>query len=231
MRERTTVGIILVLLGIGFLLDQFGVISFNDLWIVYWPLILIIIGGLGLLKRDSSKIIASLLLILGILFQSRNLGFIEVDIFKVFWPIALIAVGISIILPKNNTVRKNRFKNESEDYDRNINYKDIIDEFVIMGGIEISVKSQEFKGGKITAIMGGAEIDLREAKLYKNKAKININSLMGGIDIYVPDNWRIEHSGTPIMGGFKNKKESNHDAGAPTLEINFSAIMGGVEIK
>ncbi|NLC66278.1 MAG: cell wall-active antibiotics response protein [Clostridium sp.] len=231
MKDRIIFGVILVLLGAGFLLDQFGVVSFSDIISVYWPLILIIIGVLGLFKKNSSKLISGLILIFGILFQIQKLGFLKVDIFKTFWPVVLIALGFSIIFSRGNLIIRTGTGYKSGNYDKNVSLENVIDESAIMAGIERNVHSQEFRGGKVTVIMGGVDLDLREAKLYNNEAHLEINTIMGGVDIYVPENWRVEHKGTPILGGFTNKRKYSGDINAPLLVINFSAIMGGIEVK
>lgn len=226
MKDRSTFGIILVLLGIGFLLDQFNIISFNNIINIYWPIILIAIGLVGLLKEKSSKMVNAIVVILGVLFQARNLGIIDINIFKLFWPVILIVTGINIIFSKNKG-----FHNAFDRSHDNISLEDQIDEFIVMGGVEINVGSQEFKGGKITTIIGGVELDLRDAKLYNNKATINIQTIMGGVEIYVPETWKIEHRGTPILGGFSSKKRYKTDKDAPVLNIEYTLVMGGVEVR
>ncbi|MGO1468815.1 MAG: LiaF transmembrane domain-containing protein [Tissierella sp.] len=231
MKDRSIFGIILVLLGIGFLLEQFDIISFNNIISSYWPIILIVIGVVGLLKKGSSKIGNAILLILGILFQVRNLGLIDINLFKLFWPIILIIIGVNIIFSKNKVSNNEDFRDSSDGMSARVSLEDRIDEFVILSGMEINIGSQEFKGGKITAIMGGVELDLRDAKLHNNKATININTVMGGAEIHIPETWKVEHSGTPILGGFSSKKRVKIDSNSPVLKINYTLIMGGIEVK
>lgn len=223
MKDRSTFGIILILLGLGFLLDQFNIISFNNIVSNYWPIILIVIGGFGFLNKKSSKAINGLLIVFGLLFQARNIGLIDVNIYKVFWPIILIVVGIRILFEKTNKDAKSHNKSASSEA--------YIDELAIMSGLETNIESQEFKGGKITAIMASVELDLRDSKLYNNEATLNINALMSGVEIYVPENWKIKHSGTPLLGEFSNKKRYKEDYEAPILNINFSVMMGSIEVK
>lgn len=227
MKDKSILGIILILLGLGFLLDQFNIISFNSIISMYWPVVLIILGVVGFLKKNASKIINVLLIVLGILFQARNMDLIDVNIFRLFWPVILIILGIQMIFPENNLFRN---KDNERKFGKQ-NLKDHIDEFAIISGLESNIESQEFKGGKVTAIMAGVELDLRDAQLYNNEAAIEINAVMSGVEIYVPENWKIEHSGTPILGEFSNKKRYKEDMDAPVLKINFSVIMGSIEIK
>lgn len=229
IKSRSFFGIILVLLGIGFLLEQFNIISFNNIISLYWPIILIVIGVVGFLNKRSSRVFNMLLVIFGVLFQAQNIDLINVNIYKLFWPIILIIIGISIIFTKNLPIVNKSHGQQSSN--GNISLEDYIDEFAIMSGIDTDIGSQEFKGGKITAIMAGIKLDLRGAKLYNNEATININVIMAGIEIYVPENWRIVHSGIPIMGEFDSKRRFNPDPNAPVLTVNFSVLMGGIEIK
>lgn len=239
MKDRSFLGIIFILLGVGFLLEQFNIISFYSIISIYWPIILIALGIVGFLKKSSSKIVNTVLIVLGILFQARNLGILDINIFKLFWPIILIIIGLRILLPakdmsrdKNDDKGKEDFKDSKDKSDReNISYEDSIHEFAIMSGLETSIESQEFRGGNITTIMASVELDLRDAKLYNNKANIDINVVMGGIEIFVPENWKIEHNGTPILGEFSNKKRYKEDPDAPVLNINFFLLMSSIEIK
>ncbi len=226
MKDRSLFGIILILLGIGFLLDQFNIISFNNIISIYWPLILIVIGVVGFLNRKNSKLVNTVIIILGIFFQARNLDWIDINIFQLFWPIILIVLGIRIISSKNISDSRDR-----DHEDKNISLDDHIDEFAIMSGLETRIESQEFKGGKITSIMAGIELDLRDSKLYEDEATISINAVMSGVEIYVPEHWKIEHNGSPILGEFSNKKRYKEDLDVPILRINFTLIMGSIEIK
>ena len=113
VRERSVFGIILVLLGLGFLLNQFNVISFNNIIGMYWPVILILIGGAGLFNRRSSKTVNITLIALGLLFQAKNLKLINIDIFKVFWPIVLIIVGINVIFEKKSAITNTKGNSKS----------------------------------------------------------------------------------------------------------------------
>lgn len=231
MKNKSYVGIILVLLGFGFLLDQFNVISFNNIINTYWPVILIVIGIYGLLNRSSSKMVSSIITILGALFLIQNLNILNISVYKLFWPIVLIIVGLSFIFSKNRVFVNRSHSFDSEDSSKNISLQDHVNESVLLSGIETSMESQEFKGGKLSCILGGIELDLRGAKLHDNEATIDINVFMGGVEIYVPEDWNIEHRGTPILGGMSKKRRFVPEEYAPVLKVNFTVIMGGIDIK
>src|SRR5699024_11170455 len=195
----------------------------------------ILIGVSGLLNKRSTKFGNILLIVLGIFIQVDKLGLIYINIWNLFWPIILISIGFKIIFSKGHGkvyVESDHGSDHKEKhFAKNITSKDTINEFTLMAGVTTNNQSQRFKGGKAVAIMGGIEIDLRAARLHNNKAMLEINSIMGGVEIYVPDTWRVEVTGTPILGGWSNKTKHNTDPDAPVLRIKGFVLLGGVEIK
>jgi cell wall-active antibiotic response 4TMS protein YvqF len=108
-----------------------------------------------------------------------------------------------------------------------------LNEFAIMGGGDRIVRSQDFRGGEVTAIMGGFGIDLRGAAIATDSATVNVFTLWGGVDLKVPEEWNVSISGVPILGVFPNNARAfrQGDAAAKTLFVKGVAIMGGVEVK
>lgn len=85
---------------------------------------------------------------------------------------------------------------------------------------------------KVTGIMGGGDLDLREALFAPGVTEIDVFVIMGGVDILVPDGVRIEVTGVGFMGGFdQSGGTAVDDPHAPVLRISGAAITGGVSIK
>ena len=95
-----------------------------------------------------------------------------------------------------------------------------------MGGGDRVVRSQDFRGGEITAIMGGFGIDLRGAAIAGDSATIHIFTLWGGVDLKVPEEWNVVHY---AQGGYLVIAPVKIGAGA-TIGLR-AVIMGGVEVK
>ncbi|MDF2803153.1 MAG: hypothetical protein K0S61_3056 [Anaerocolumna sp.] len=89
-----------------------------------------------------------------------------------------------------------------------------------------------FGGAVINAILGGVELDLRNA-IFSNDTIIDITCIMGGVDIFVPTNMKVVVNCTPIMGGVDCyvKNLNNQAQNQYTLFIKGTCLMGGVEIK
>lgn len=80
------------------------------------------------------------------------------------------------------------------------------------------------------ALMGGTELDFREAVLPLGVTQVQVLAIMGGAEIIVPPGVNVESHGIGIMGGFDDAGQQEHDPAAPTLRIAGLAVMGGVEI-
>ena len=83
------------------------------------------------------------------------------------------------------------------------------------------------------ACMGGIGLDLRDATLTAPVTDIWVFALMGGVEIIVPPDVRLESDGFAIMGGFEDqlKEASSNDPNAPLIRVHGLAIMGGVEAR
>ncbi|WP_299021307.1 DUF1707 domain-containing protein [uncultured Dietzia sp.] len=110
----------------------------------------------------------------------------------------------------------------------------------IMGGCERAGAWTLPADHTAVALMGGIEIDLREATLQSHQTTIRAFAVMGGIDILVPDDIHLEVEGLGIMGGFA--EESGEWApdprpvrqappGAPRVRVTGLALMGGVGVR
>lgn len=83
------------------------------------------------------------------------------------------------------------------------------------------------------AMMGGVEIDLREARFTARETVINANAFWGGIDIFVNAYTHVILDGTGVMGAFdqgRAKVEPELDAGSPVVRIKGFAVMGAVTV-
>jgi hypothetical protein len=86
---------------------------------------------------------------------------------------------------------------------------------------------------RVVAIMGGVELDLRQAELPPGVTEINAFILMGGLSVRVPPGVRLETDGVAIMGGFEDRihEPGIARADAPIVRVTGMAIMGGVDAQ
>ncbi|MGH7741318.1 MAG: LiaF transmembrane domain-containing protein [Candidatus Eiseniibacteriota bacterium] len=102
---------------------------------------------------------------------------------------------------------------------------------VFMSSISRKVASQEFRGGEVVAVLGGAELDLRSAKIAEGSARLEVNLIMGGLTLFVPEDWVVEFQGTPIMGGIDDQTRRPAGEIRGRLMITGVVLLSGILIK
>jgi hypothetical protein len=90
------------------------------------------------------------------------------------------------------------------------------------------VKSENFKGGKVTMVFAGGEIDLSNVKTTAKEIDLNITTVFAGAKLIIPKGWKVNTQGTAIFGGYDNKVVPGE--GSVTLNLRGSAVFGGIEI-
>lgn len=103
----------------------------------------------------------------------------------------------------------------------------------ILGGVErrgIWTVPEHFS---VFCLMGGAELDLREARFSAPEVTFTINTFMGGANIVVNRSTNVVVHGVGLMGGYSAPRSDpavRLTADSPTLHVKGVAIMGGVSV-
>ena len=100
-----------------------------------------------------------------------------------------------------------------------------------MDGIEFVSRSGGLRAGSGTAVMGGMTIDLTEVQS-GDAVTLDLKAIMGGIDVLVPADWRVEMKSTSIMGGTENLTDPDAAADdATVLIVDARAYLGGIAVR
>lgn len=83
------------------------------------------------------------------------------------------------------------------------------------------------------AIMGGVELDFREAFLPSGVTEVHAFAFWGAVEIMAPPGVHVECSGISLMGGFEHRDDASEgiDRSGPVLRVTGVALMGGVEVS
>jgi predicted membrane protein len=225
-QQRLVIGGFILIIGIFSLIDNLNIFSTRDL-VQFWPMVLIVIGGLKITqsKNSSGQLIGGSLVFAGILMTLNHLGVISFGMHD-FWPVFLIIGGLIVIfkdrMPNNNDV-------PGIDGTSSAGGDSTIDVVAVMSGNQGKNSSLDFRGGEITAIMGGVELDLRGASI-QTEAVLTVFSVWGGIVLRVPSDWTIINNGIAIMAGIDDTTVPAMNSGKRLIVTGY-AIMAGVEIK
>jgi len=241
---RLWFGLIILVVGVLFTLDNLGVLDAGEL-LRWWPVLILAAGLLRLVRARSGAAVTGGLIVtfIGVLLLDSNMNFLPGRMWN-YWPVLMILFGASIMMRAWH----------GPGGDASADAADHLSAFAMMSGVERKITSQSFRGGDATAIMGGCEIDLRPAKIANGPAVIDVFAFWGGIEVYVPSDWVVRNEAIPIMGGVVDSRKSAAPDGGPTvfagigvglkpamppsgtdpdrvLVLRGGALMGGIEIK
>jgi hypothetical protein len=105
--------------------------------------------------------------------------------------------------------------------------------WAFMGGVERKGNWTVPRQLRVRVLMGGAVLDLREARFAPGVTEIDVLAVMGGVEVLVPPGVRVECSGAAVMGGFTADTRDVPDAppGQPVVRLSGLAIWGGVDAQ
>jgi predicted membrane protein len=218
---QLVLGVSIAVLGVLFTLDNLHILRAREV-LRFWPVALIAIGlvHLSQAKTAAGTVGGGVWILVGVVLLGGRLGLFHANIFSL-WPLILVLVGARIVW-------------QTTAGDRALDQGDAgatVSAIAVMGGFERRITSHEFRGGEITAFMGGGKLDLREAVPAGGQAVINIFAMMGGFEILVPEGWRVISELTPFMGGIEDKSRTSTQPTAPCLVLRGFVMMGGVTLK
>jgi predicted membrane protein len=224
--SQMIIGLFVVAVGMAFLLDNLGWLDFN-FTLHLWPTALIFFGVLKVVqtRTPSGAIVGGALILVGGVVLLNETGLISVG-WRSLWPLLLIAAGLSVVFKSSNGRSLLEQFNGSLDKDGD---DSVVNITAVMGGFKRRITTPDFRGGEITTLMGGCDLDLRQSSI-NGEAVLNVFSMFGGITIKVPVDWTVVLQGTPIMGGFEEKTvpPTTQDK---RLIVRGYAIMGGLEVR
>ncbi|WP_158970677.1 DUF1707 and DUF2154 domain-containing protein [Paraglaciecola sp. L3A3] len=84
---------------------------------------------------------------------------------------------------------------------------------------------------RIFSILGGSEIDFTDAIFTTPNVTVKIFCLLGGDNIYIPENVNVVSKAFCILAGMDNTAPSIASRQAPTITIEGIVILGGLDIK
>lgn len=208
-----------VLIAVGglWLLDAANVLSAGPTIDHWWPVAVIALGLVTAVadRRLSPGPVA--LIVIGALLLVGQLELVQVN--AVIWPVVAILAGLWLLV---NRGRRSRTREEVSER------QDVV---AVLGAAETRNRSPHFRHANVSAVFGGATLDMRDAQLDPG-ATVDALALFGGVDVIVPPGWRVELGGLPIFGGYDDKTAGSVvPPDAPVLKVAATAIFGGVDVK
>ncbi|MBO3089913.1 LiaI-LiaF-like domain-containing protein [Cellulomonas dongxiuzhuiae] len=212
---QVLVGVLVVLAGVVLLLERSGVVEVDlgTLAGTLWPLLVVLVGVTSLLLVPRAWFGPVVITAAGVVLLLDRLDVLDVSVWDYLWPVAIILIGLGITFGAAGRGGQ----------------EDRITAIAFWWGSERRSRSRRFRSASLTAIMGGIDLDLRDADI-EGSARIDVFTFWGGVDIKVPRTWEVRTTGLPLLGGWENKTEPPV-GGGPVLDVRIVSIMAGAEVR
>ena len=234
-------GFIILAVGVLILLRKLNV--FYPDWLLSWPMILIAIGVITLIKHEFKSFFGVMMLGVGLYFLLEREFNFHFGMQRFIFPIALIFVGIYLITKKRKEqqvleefqekIRKKASASSvsSEEYKIGEEYNKG-EKSTFSSGINKRMLTKNFQGGKLTAAFGGIDLDLTQSD-FSGMVTLQVDVIFGAIKLVVPPHWDVRVEVTNIAAGVEDKRayrQSEVDSDK-VLVIRGTVFFGGLEIK
>ena len=211
-------------------------------FVVSWQSLLIVLGLYFLTRRN--RVVGIATLVIGIYFLLIKLYCLPALSREIVWPVALIAVGIAFLFKakrksdyyrsfdSNKSCGSFDSSTEGEESSECYTANGFLNSNNLFGGVRHVVLDEVFKGAKIRNSFGGTTIDLRHTHIEKGETIIDIESNWGGVELYIPADWKVINRCSPFFGGCDDKRsQATITDPERVLIICGNITFGGLEIR
>ena len=221
-------GIAIIALGLIFGGNALGLFNLDIFFDGWWTLFIIIPSVVSLIT-DQDKIMSLGFIAVGVILLLAAQNVFSYDVaWKVILAVFLVVVGLSIIVRslfhnKNDQEVAKKIEEAKKDG------KSMDSQMAVFSGTDRVYKDEVFSGANLTAIFGGINLDLKDAK-FTSDTIIKAFTLFGGIDIRVPDDIIVKLKSGFVFGGFSDDRKNPSEKGKHTIYIDAAGAFGGVTI-
>jgi len=226
LRRRLTSGLVFGLfvmaVGLLFFLQGLDVLRARD-YFSYWAVFPIALGVFQILEgRSTAQTVAGgAMVLIGAGFLVDALGYFRFSLWQLLFPCALLLVGVHLVA---QSLRSRAAAQSPVD-------DSVVNAIAVLSGVQRRVHATHFRGGSVTAVLGGCVLDLRQTTLDgAEPAVIDVTAFWGGVKIFVPREWLVTSSVVPLLGGMEDKTETPKDPTAKRLALRGLVVMSGVEV-
>lgn len=220
------VGVLILFVGLFLLLKRMGLMLPD--WLFSWPMILIAVGFIMGVKGKFQGVTWFIVTLVGCVFLVGKIMPYDWNVSRFVWPSILVVIGIYLI-GRATSKRQNYEKIFSADDSANMD--DYIQGTTLFSGTNKVILSKNFKGGSITTMFGGTELNFSQADI-QGEVVLDITTMFGGVEIIVPSHWDVKVDVNTVFGGIEDKRmippaiPSNK-----VLILKGSCTFGGVDLK
>lgn len=199
------VGLVLVALGGVLLLGQLDVVDSGEVLRRGSPVVPIV-AGLWWLVRGP-RLGGAILLGIGLVWAGAANDVVDVDVWRLFWPVVLVVVGASIVVAASRSPAS------------------------VSGGTRVAVfddrdwtgTADDLTGTSLLTIFGDADVRVTAPPADGDPVTLTVWTVFGDVTVEVPAGWRVQDRSTSIFGSVSTPR----DAAAPDAPL---LILAGLTV-
>jgi hypothetical protein len=229
-------GSLMIVFGVLLTLDRMELVDAGRT-LRFWPVVLIAIGSWIVIERRPSgrSFPGYAMIAIGALLLLSSLGIARVRFWELFWPALIILVGARLVMQTSGSSAA-----QLDGAATAAAREGTLNMFSVLGSHQRASTDKPFRGGEVTTILSGTQLDLRQAEIAPgDEAVVNVFVFMGGHEVWLPQGWTVVNDVMPVLGSVEDKRLPpvvNAASGAvngpaPRLVIRGVVALGGVTIK
>ena len=224
--------LIFIAVGVLFIARNTGLIEqsvFNIF--MSWQMLLVMIGLYFVSHRGH--LIGTIVAGIGVFFMMPLLTGAGSGWLSTYWPVVFVFIGLLVLIktlfPGKKKVNKDcdnmTIENRTEDGFVNSNN--------VFSGTKHVILDEVFKGAAIHVTCGGSVLDLRHTTIEDGETYIDIECVLGGVEVYVSNEWLVLTEISPILGGIEDERQiaNNNNNDNKKLVLRGKVTLGGVVLK
>jgi hypothetical protein len=242
-------GFLIVVAGSLFLAKELG--AEIPQWIFTWKMLLIAIGLIIGVKHKFLHPGWLVLVLVGGAFLLSDL-YPAIALKPILWPVLVIIFGLFIIFKPRRKKREHYWKKWQKHHERHHRHRnrfnddtcgmnveatnsseEVLDYTTFMGGIKKNILTKNFKGGDVTAVFGGTELNLLQAD-FEDTATLELTCVFAGVKLIIPANWEVNSALVSAFGSVEDKRPvqaKTEGTVVKTLVLKGTVFFGGIDIK
>ena len=209
---RAWIGTVLLTAGLLGVLRALGVLDTGELW-SWWPLAVVGLGATTVIEQRHVSAGPVVVAAAGLVLLADTRDWTSGTL---WWPAILVVAGGLVLtgLLRHRTAHHDAPGSP----------------MAFFGGTKVRNRAEHLTRAEVSAVFGGATLDLRGAHIDR-EADVDALALFGGVEVLVPQGWRVTVAGLPIFGGYEDSTGQEAGLDAPLLHVNVTAVFGGVNVR
>ena len=215
-------GLCLIALGVIFGLNALEITDIDIFFDGWWTLFIIVPCFIDLFKsEDKTGNIIGILIGVALLLSCQDIISFKL-IMKLFFPVCLVLIGLSIIFKDqiNGKIKKEMKKITKSEKEYSATFS----------SENISFENEKFQGCELSAVFGSINCNLRDANI-KEDVIVEASAVFGEVEILVPEDVNVKVTSSSIFGGVSDKRKNKKTDSKVTIFIKASSIFGGIDIR